>query len=127
MTRSVGTHAVVAALCLTLPWLGVAPTAGAGIVTTGQYLELQSPQSSADTLRDWIANDTVRARLVELGVPPAAVQARLASLTPDEQRLLAERIDQLPAGGDVLVILGVVFVVLLVLELVGVIDIFKKV
>jgi hypothetical protein len=32
-----------------------------------------------------------------------------------------------PAGGDVLVVLGVVFLVLLVLELVGVIDIFKKI
>jgi len=127
MTRSVGTHVVVAVLCLCLPWLGFPRTAGAGVVTTAQYLELQSPQSSADTIRDWMANDAVRARLVELGVPPAAVEARLASLTPDEQRALAERIDQMPAGGDVLVIIGIVFVVLLILELVGVIDIFKKV
>jgi hypothetical protein len=32
-----------------------------------------------------------------------------------------------PAGGDVLALVGAVFVVLLILELVGVIDIFKTV
>ena len=31
-----------------------------------------------------------------------------------------------PAGGDILALIGAVFVVLLVLELTGVIDIFKK-
>ena len=34
--------------------------------------------------------------------------------------------DQVPAGGDFLVLVGAVFVVLIILELVGVIDIFKK-
>ena len=31
-----------------------------------------------------------------------------------------------PAGGDALAVIGIVFVVLVILELVGVIDIFKK-
>jgi hypothetical protein len=34
--------------------------------------------------------------------------------------------DQMPAGGDLLAVIGIVFVILLILELVGVIDIFKK-
>jgi uncharacterized membrane protein (Fun14 family) len=39
---------------------------------------------------------------------------------------LAERMDTLPAGGDALAIIGIVFLVLIILEVVGVIDIFKK-
>jgi uncharacterized membrane protein (Fun14 family) len=40
---------------------------------------------------------------------------------------LSSQIESLPAGGDsVLVLIGAVFVVLLILELTGVIDIFKK-
>jgi hypothetical protein len=31
-----------------------------------------------------------------------------------------------PAGGDALAVIGIVFVILIILELVGVIDIFKK-
>jgi uncharacterized membrane protein (Fun14 family) len=34
--------------------------------------------------------------------------------------------DQMPAGGDALAVIGIVFLVLIILELVGVIDIFKK-
>jgi len=33
----------------------------------------------------------------------------------------------LPAGADALAVIGIVFLVLLILELVGVIDIFKKI
>ena len=126
MTRSIGARAVAAVLCLSVPWLGFSQAANAAIVTTQQYLQLQSPKANTDELRAWLATDDVRAQLVGLGVAPEAVDARIAALTPDEQRLLSERIGDLPAGGDVLVILGVVFLVLLILELVGVIDIFKR-
>jgi hypothetical protein len=126
MTRSIGTRAIVAALCLSVPWLGFSQAASAAVVTTQQYLQLQSQESDAAGLRAWLATDAVRAQLLGLGVAPEAVEARIAALTPDEQRLLTERIGELPAGGDVLAVIGVVFVVLLILELVGVIDIFKK-
>jgi hypothetical protein len=126
MTGSIGTRAIVAALSLSLPWLGFSHAAGAGVVTTQQYLHLQSKTSDAGGLREWLATDAVRNQLLELGVAPEAVDARIAALTPDEQRALAERLGELPAGGDVLAVIGVVFLVLLILELVGVIDIFKK-
>ena len=61
-----------------------------------------------------------------LGVDPSAVDARVARLTDSELRSLADRMEQMPAGGDALAVIGIVFVVLIILELVGVIDIFKK-
>jgi hypothetical protein len=71
--------------------------------------------------------DQVRAQMLALGVDPAAVDARVARLTDAELRSLAERMGTLPAGGDALAIIGILFLVLLILEVVGVIDIFKKV
>ena len=56
----------------------------------------------------------------------AAIEGRLAALSQDEIASLADQIEQAPAGGDALAVIGIVFVVLLILELVGVIDIFKK-
>jgi len=126
MNRSIGTRAVVAALCLSVPWLGFSQAASAAVVTTQKYLQLQSPRPDTDELRAWLATDAVRAQLVKLGVAPEAVEARVAALTPDEQQVLTERLGELPAGGDALAVIGVVFLVLLILELVGVIDIFKK-
>jgi hypothetical protein len=70
----------------------------------------------------------VRAQLENLGVDPAAATARVASLTDRELADVSSQIEALPAGGDgVLVVVGIVFLVLLILELTGVIDIFKKV
>jgi len=47
-------------------------------------------------------------------------------LTDSELRTLAGKIAEAPAGADALAVIGIVFVVLLILEMVGVIDIFKK-
>ena len=54
--------------------------------------------------------------------------ARLASLSDQEVQEIAGRIDELPAGQNavvgVLVIAGVVFLVLVIMDLLGVTDVF---
>jgi hypothetical protein len=62
-----------------------------------------------------------------MGVDAAAVVTRLAQLTDEELVLMESRLDKLPAGAGALEVVGIVFVVLLILELVGVIDIFKAI
>jgi hypothetical protein len=65
--------------------------------------------------------------MIRLGVQPEAAAARIASLSDSELRQLEARMNELPAGGDgALTVLGIVLLVLLVLELVGVTDIFKS-
>ena len=57
----------------------------------------------------------------------AAIEDRLASLSDPELASLSQRMQDIPAGGDgLLVVIGLTFVVLIILELVGVIDIFKR-
>jgi hypothetical protein len=73
-----------------------------------------------------LARADVRAQLEGLGVDPAAVAGRLEALSDHEIATLAGQIREAPAGGDALAVIGIVFVVLIILELVGVIDIFKK-
>jgi hypothetical protein len=95
----------------------------------GTLAGLQSAQRDNDLARVNRALATAEAReqLRALGVDQAQVEARLARLTDSELGTLADRIDQAPAGGaDILAVIGVVFVVLLILEAVGVIDVFKK-
>ena len=40
---------------------------------------------------------------------------------------LQNHLNDLPAGGGAIEVIGIVFIVILILELVGVIDIFKKI
>jgi hypothetical protein len=117
----------VAALCLALLNLSSPPVARAAIVGTLQAVEAGSSRvADLSTVTAALARDQVRAEMLMLGVDPAAVDARVARLTDAELRSLAERMGTLPAGGDALAIIGVVFLVLIILEVVGVIDIFKK-
>lgn len=94
----------------------------------GTLAGLESAQRDNDLARVNRALATAEARdqLQALGVDQGQVDARLARLTDSELSTLADKLEQAPAGGDVLAVIGVVFVVLLILEAVGVIDIFKK-
>jgi hypothetical protein len=95
----------------------------------GTLAGLESAQRDADLARVNRALATAEAReqLRALGVDQRQVEVRLARLTDSELSTLAERLDQAPAAGaDILAVIGVVFVVLLILEAVGVIDVFKK-
>lgn len=117
----------VALLSVSLISLGVQAPASAGIVGTADAIAVARQQSDLAVVREALARAEVRDQMVRLGVDPAEVDGRLAALTPSELSKLAGDIQQAPAGGDsALAILGIVFLVLLVLELTGTIDIFKK-
>jgi hypothetical protein len=61
-------------------------------------LAVPAAPAIADTLPATARKD-VRAALLERGVDVSAVDARVRSLTDEEAVLLAQRIDELPAGG----------------------------
>ena len=119
-------HILVQALVVSLIGLGSPMVVQAEII--GTLAGLESSQRDADLARVSRALATAEAReqLQALGVGQAEVETRLARLTDSELSTLADRIDQAPAGAGVLEVVGIVFVVLLILEAVGVIDVFKK-
>lgn len=117
----------VLAYALAVSMLNLAPLqAQAEVISTLSALE--STQASADLARinAVLAREQVREQMRAFGVEEAHVQARLARLTESELRELADRFDSAPAGAGALEVIGIVFLVLLILEAVGVIDIFKK-
>lgn len=95
-------------------------------VGTSAVLEQENVQAQVSRVRETLARDDVQRAMVALGVDPAAARERVASLTPAEVAALESELDHLPAGGDFLAVVGIVFVVLIILELVGVINIFKN-
>ena len=118
--------AVVYALCVAVFNLGSPLVARAELVGTLQAVESSTRTQDLATVSAALARQEVRDQMTALGVDATAVDARVARLTDSELRTLADRMGEMPAGGDALAVIGIVFVVLLILELVGVIDIFKK-
>jgi hypothetical protein len=101
--------------------------AHAGVISTQQYLTAVDRDAAIARIDAVLAREEVRSRLEHYGVDRAAADGRIAALTDQELALLATELENLPAGGDLLGVVGVVFIVLLILELVGVIDIFSKI
>jgi hypothetical protein len=117
---------LVQLLCVALLNLGSPLVAQAGLIGTLQAVEASSRGQDLATVSTALARDQVREQFVALGVDPAAVESRIAALTDSELRMLAGKVAEAPAGADALAVIGIVFLVLLILEAVGVIDVFKK-
>jgi hypothetical protein len=95
-------------------------------VGTGAVLQQESAEAQVSRVRETLARDDVQRAMIALGVDPATARERVASLTPAEVAALEGELERLPAGGDFLAVVGIVFVVLIILELVGVTNIFTK-
>lgn len=104
-----------------------ATTASAGVIGTQEYLSSADRAGQIASVQASFAREDVRAALEKFGVNPADASVRVASLTDQELADVSRNLDTLPAGGDgVVVVIGIVFIVLLILEWTGVIDIFKR-
>jgi uncharacterized membrane protein (Fun14 family) len=99
----------------------------AGVISTQEYIATLDRDVTLARIDAVLAREEVRSQLEQHGVDPAAANERIAALTDQELAQLATDLESLPAGGSVLAVIGVVAIVLLILELVGVIDIFNKI
>lgn len=101
--------------------------ANAAMVGTQSAVAMEQRAEYAGEINEWLAQDAVKSQLIELGVDPADASDRVAAMTMEELQTLNARIDELPAGSGALVVIGTVFLVLLILEIVGVTNIFNKI
>lgn len=109
------------ALIVSILGLGMPSSSLAGIVATDQA----RAGVQRDRVTSLLERSEVRARMEALGVDPDAARTRVAALSDEEVASLADQIDQLPAGGsDVLTAVVVVFLILIILDLLGVTNIF---
>lgn len=95
-------------------------------VDTGVLLQKENADTQVFRVQAALAREDVRRAMIALGVDPTAARERVATLTPEELAMLEGELDQLPAGGDFWAVVGITFVVLIILELTGVINIFTK-
>jgi len=126
MFRRILRLTLVQVIALQLVSLGFVATPQAGVVSTETLLQIEQRAEHRNQVDRFLMRQDVRDEMIQLGVAPEVVQARLAMLTDREIEALAMRIDSLPAGGNVVAVIGVVFIVLIVLELVGATNLFTK-
>lgn len=97
----------------------------AGVISTQQALSADVRAAKETHVRGAMARDDVRQAMLRMGVNPAEVDGRIASLSDAELLQLEGRVEQLPAGG-VWEAIGVIVLVVLILELLGVTNMFDR-
>jgi len=126
MLRQRTVNAACVALCAVAS-LSVQSLAQAGVIGADEFISVTDRRESLDRVNAVLARSEVRRELERLGVDPQQTEARVVALSDAELASLANDLEDLPAGGSLLATVGIVFVVLLILELVGVINIFNKI
>ena len=125
MTKLVPGCRSLVALAIALQLVFPVQAHASGLVSTSDALALEEGARAEAIVESYLSRADVAAQLAALGVDPELARLRAESLSRSELEELAQRIEEAPAGGDgVLAVLGIA--VLVLLELVGVIDIFKK-
>jgi hypothetical protein len=118
-------------LLMVLQLLGMAgmpQVVRAVIVGTAEVIEDGGRAERLERLDELLSREKVREEFVALGVDPDEARLRVASLTDRELSRLEAGLEVLPAGGEgVIAVIGVVFLVLLILEFVGVTNVFTKI
>ncbi|MEN8174568.1 MAG: PA2779 family protein [Pseudomonadota bacterium] len=117
---------IVRLVCLAFLSAGFTQYSHAGMVGTGYMIDSEARQASLARVEVALARDDVATQLAAFGVDQALVAERLQGLSDLELLALQGEIDEQLAGGDALAVIGIVFLVLMILELTGVTDIFKS-
>ena len=100
----------------------------AALVQTPDAIAAEEHHQAIGQINQLLAREDVREQLMAMGVAPETAQQRIAALTETEIELLQQQLDNLPAGGDsILIIIGIVFLVPLILDLTGVTNVFTKI
>ncbi len=102
--------------------------ARAAMVTTDQVVAQSELASDRERVMRFMAREDVRRQLLALGIDPDEAARRADTLSDDEVRQIAGKLDALPAGQSAVGILVgailIVFLVLLITDLLGVTDVF---
>ena len=102
----------VLTLLLSVPY----QSAVAALVETEAMLDISRSQEARETLKHFMTREDVQSAIAAQGVDPLEADARINSLTNAEVIQIADQIDQLPAGGDILgLLIAVLVIVILVL------------
>ncbi|MDX5378517.1 MAG: PA2779 family protein [Halomonas sp.] len=115
---------LILALVLGSVSVSAAPFPASELVSTQAALSAERADADRERINEILSRADVQEQLVAQGVDPAEVEARVAALSDEEARQMAEQLDQLPAGASVVGALVLIFLVLLVTDILGLTNVF---
>ena len=114
----------IAALLSILLALAPLLPAQAAMIGNEQVIHQHQQGQTRDSLQQLVVQQSARQQLLALGVSPDLVKNRIDSLTDSELARINRQVDTLDAGGNILGILLVIFIVFVITDVIGATDIF---
>ena len=98
--------------------------AQAAMIGNDRIVNQSQSHQTRDGLQRLFEQETAQQQLQEWGVNPDQIKSRIDSLTDAELARINQQVNDLHAGGDVLGILLVIFLVFVITDIIGATDIF---
>ncbi len=115
---------IASLLIASITFAGFPLTAQAAIVSTDEVIAADVLTAQRERVSAFLARDDVSKALQVQGVSSQAATDRVKAMSDAEVAQLAGRIDQAPAGGEVIEVLFLVFIILLVTDIMGLTKVF---
>lgn len=100
----------------------------AALIPTEVAFDSEGASKSRETIKNFLSRQDAQSYLLSKGVNPDEAKARIDSLTDAEARMVAQHVENMPAGGNAVgIIVGallLVFIILLITDLTGLTDVF---
>lgn len=116
---------IASLLISSILFVSVQPLVNASIVSTTELVSAQQSHLDRSTLLKSLERKDVQAVLINKGVDLVKAKMRVAAMTDEEIRTLNGKIDELPAGGNVVGTIGFILVILLITDLIGITDVYS--
>ena len=98
--------------------------AQAAIIANAQLIDQVQHVSDKNALLQSLNRVEVQEQLLSMGVSTAELENRVNQMTQQEIAQLNQQINELPAGGDILGIIVLIFIVFVITDVIGATDIF---
>ena len=102
--RSLGIFMTVLMLIITIPCQSVM----AALINTETVLDSVRDHEARDQLKQLFAREDIQAALIAHGIDPVEAKRRIDALSDEEAIRIADKLDQLPAGGNTLLLIGAI-------------------
>ena len=96
----------------------------AAIITNAQVINQTQQINDKEALLQTIKRIDVQQQLLGLGVTTAELESRINQMTQQEIAQLNQQINELPAGGDALGLIVLIFIIFVITDVIGATDIF---
>lgn len=98
--------------------------AQAAIIANAQLIDQVQLANNKEALLQTINRVDLQEQLLFMDVTTADIESRINQMTQQEIAQLNQQINELPAGGDVLGIILIIFIIFVITDVIGATDIF---